>query len=496
MVFVTSHKSPDELPVVPIWIDGEPQPIDSEDLFPVVSSVQDKPIHYAVSASPASATKACDSAAAAFKSWRKTAPAHRRALLIKAADILEQRAQEIAKWQCAETSCPKEFAGFNVKMGPQYVREVAAATSELRGTVPQNNMAPNGEEMGGLTVVVREPVGVVLIIPPWNGAVILPSRAISMALAAGCTIVLKASELCPQTHGLLVECFEEAGIPKGVINIIQTKRDDAAAVTEAAISHKAVRKVDFIGSRAVGSKIGQVCAKYLKPILMELGGKGPALILEDADLPKAAMMCAMGAILDHGQICFSTERIIVHKNVYDKFIQILTGAFSKIPTAGDAVTKRSATHAYDVLVDAQEKGGKFLVGGPEYITETSLKPTLVTNISRDAQIFDDETFGPSASVYMAEDDDDAIAIANDSSYGLNAAVHSSSWEHAYDVGKQLEYGQVQINSLTTMDSPNQPIRGVKGSGWGQSNSIWGIHEFSIEKTLAFHSSVFNPLAGH
>lgn len=116
------------------------------------------------------------------------------------------------------------------------------------------------------------------------------------------------------------------------------------------------------------------------------------------------------------------------------------------------MTKQSATHAYDVLVDAQEKGGKFLVGGPEYITETSLKPTLVTNISRDAQIFDDETFGPSASVYMAEDDDDAIAIANDSSYGLNAAVHSSSWEHAYDVGKQLEYGQVQINSLTTMDS--------------------------------------------
>jgi acyl-CoA reductase-like NAD-dependent aldehyde dehydrogenase len=128
----------------------------------------------------------------------------------------------------------------------------------------------------------------------WNGAVLLPLRAMSMALAAGCTIVVKASELCPRTHSILAECFDEAGVPKGVINILQTKRENAAAVTEAIISHKAVRKVDFIGSAAVGSKIGQVCAKYLKPILMELGSKGPAVVLEDADLEKAAFWCAMG----------------------------------------------------------------------------------------------------------------------------------------------------------------------------------------------------------
>lgn len=123
---------------------------------------------------------------------------------------------------------------------------------------------------------------------------ILPLRAISMALAAGCAVVVKASELCPRTHNLLVECFEEAGVPTGVINIIQARREDAAAVTEAIVAHKAVRKVDFIGSAAVGSKIGQLCAKYLKPVLMELGGKGPAIVLEDADLEKAAFYCAMG----------------------------------------------------------------------------------------------------------------------------------------------------------------------------------------------------------
>ncbi|KAF2010489.1 aldehyde dehydrogenase [Aaosphaeria arxii CBS 175.79] len=493
MPFIQDAGAPDGLPVVPLYVNGSPHPVDKDRLFPIVNSVENKTIHYAVSADPDSATRACDAASEAFKSWRKTSPAHRRSLLLKAADVLDRRREEIMDWQVRETSCPKEFAAFNIMAGAMYAREIAAATSEIRGTVSQRLSKPDGEEIGGLTIVVREPVGVVLIIPPWNGAVILPVRAISMALAAGCAIVVKASELCPRLHSVLVECFEEAGIPKGVLNIIQAKREDAVQVVESIVSHKAIRKVDFIGSAAVGSKIGQVCAKYLKPILMELGGKGPAIILEDADLQKAAQLCAMGAVADHGQLCFSTERIIVHKSVYDRFVAILTAIFSKIPAAGDSVTRQSATHAYDVLVDAQEKGAKFLVGGPEYIRPTSLKPTLVTNVSRDARIWDEETFGPSASVYIAEDDDDAIAKANDSAYGLNAAVHSTSWEHAYNVSKQLEYGQVHINNMTPSDSPGAPIRGVKGSGWGQSNSIWGIHEFSIEKTLSFHPSEVNPL---
>jgi acyl-CoA reductase-like NAD-dependent aldehyde dehydrogenase len=138
--------------------------------------------------------------------------------------------------------------------------------------------------------------------------------------------------------------------------------------------------------------------------------------------------------------------------VYPDFVEMLKAAIEGIPSAGDAVTRQSAEHAYDLLLDAQEKGAKFLVGGPEYLSETSLKPTLITNVSQDARIRDEETFEPSASVYLAEDDDDAIMQANDSAYGLNCAVHSTSWEHAYNVAKQLEYGQVHINSMTTGDS--------------------------------------------
>ncbi|KAF2713207.1 aldehyde dehydrogenase [Pleomassaria siparia CBS 279.74] len=489
MVLIDYKEAPEGLQVVPLWISGSAQTITSPStLFPVTSSIKDTAIHHAVSCDPPTATLAVDAAATAFKTWRLTAPTHRRSLLLKAADILERRAEQIMAAQVAETSCPRPFAQFNVESGVTYIREIAAATSELRGTVPQRATGPDGKELGGLTVVVREPIGVVLVIPPWNGAVVLPVRAISMALAAGCTIVIKASELCPQTHHLIVSCFEEAGIPAGVLNIIQVRREDAAPVVEAIVSHKAIRKVDFIGSAAVGSKIGQVCAKYLKPILMELGGKGPALVLEDADLAKAASLCAIGATLDHGQLCFSTERIIVHKSVYDEFIPHLTAAMSQIPSAGNSVTKQSAVHAYEVLADAQEKGAKFLVGGLEHLSPTSLKPTLVANISPDARIRDEETFGPSASVYVVQSDEEAITLANDSAYGLNAAVHSKSWEHAYTVGSQLEYGQVHINAMTPTASPGGPMRGVKGSGWGQSNSIWGIHEFSVEKSLYFHPS--------
>lgn len=218
--------------------------------------------------------------------------------------------------------------------------------------------------------------------------------------------------------------------------------------------------------------------------------------------------------MHHGQLCFSTERIIVHKAIYDPFITILKSAMSRVPSAGNAVTQQSALHAHELLTEAAQMGAEFLYGGPEYLTATSLKPTLVTKVTKDMRIADEETFGPSASVYVAEDDADAIAIANDSKYGLNAAVHSKSWEHAYEVAKQLEYGQVHINNVTCTDSrklsafhcwcvfiadlilAGAPIRGVKGSGWGVSNSIFGIHEFSVEKTVYFHPGGQSSLFSH
>jgi len=189
------------------------------------------------------------------------------------------------------------------------------------------------------------------------------------------------------------------------------------------------------------------------------------------------------AILHHGQLCFSTERIIVQKSIADKFIPILKSAMGNIPTAGVAVDEASAKHAYDVLLDAQSHGATFLVGTPKYISKHSLQPALLTDVTPEARIWDEETFGPSATVYVVDTDEQAIERANDSAYGLNAAVHSTNWERAYNVSRQLEYGQVSVNNMTVADTSTQPIRGVKGSGWGQSNAIWGIREFMNEKSI-------------
>ena len=225
---------------------------------------------------------------------------------------------------------------------------------------------------------------------------------------------------------------------------------------------------------------------------MELGGKGPALVLDDADLPKAAMLCAMGATMHHGQLCFSTERILVHENVYEPFLDYLKKAFQDMQSAGTAVNVRAAQHAYDMLKDAQAKGAKFLVGGPEYVakekTKACLRPSLLTNTNPEMRIWDDETFGPSASVFTFEDDQDGIFKANDSKYGLSAAVHTANWERGLKVARALDYGQVQINNLTAYDQVSLPIGGVKGSGWGNANSSWGLEEFVVEKTVNFHAS--------
>ncbi|KAK5952189.1 hypothetical protein OHC33_006662 [Knufia fluminis] len=472
-----------ETKTVPLWINGRPSKTSSPITFPLISSASGDTIHHAISATEEDAIRACDASLEAFKSWRQTTYAHRRQILYKAVEVLRRRTNEIAAHQVAETSCSQQFAMFNVTGAIDYMEEIASATSEVRGQIAQRPSKPDGTETEGLSLIITEPVGPVLIIPPWNGAIVLPARGISMALAAGCTIVLKASEKCPMTHHCLVEAFEEAGVLPGVINSIQVRREDAAAVTETIIAHKAIRKVEFIGSQAVGRSIGSLCGKYLKPVLMELGGKGPAIVLDDADLRKAATLCAMGATLNHGQLCFSTERIIVQSSIASKFIPLLKTAMLHIPPPGNAVDAASAAHAHDILIDAQSNGATFLFGSPKYTGRNTLQPALLTDVTPTSRIYDEETFGPSATVYIVDTDEDAIERANDSAYGLNAAVHSGSWERAYNVARRLEYGQVNVNAMTVANNGTQPIRGVKGSGWGQAGSIWGIREFVVEKTI-------------
>lgn len=471
--------------VVPLWIEGQAVRFDPSHLIDVFSSRQGRIVHRAQGATEADARRAADSAWEAFLRWKSTKAELRRDMMFKVAEIYERRADDIAKWQVQETSCSEVFAHFNIKLAVGIIREFATNIS----TALVGDMPPIQDGFG---FVFKEPIGPVLLIPPWNSSIILATRGVAAALAAGCTVVMKASELCPRTHSMIVEIWEEAGLPKGCLNQVQATRQDAAAVTEALISHRAIRKVEFIGSAAVGRIIGQIAGKHLKPILMELGGKSPAIVLKDANLEKAAKDILFGAFVHQGQICFSTERIIVEESVSETFIQILkqegsASHFSADP--GFAVSKSISKHAHDLIQSARDNGASFIVGDNSFCgaSQASLKPTILTGIKETDGIRDEESFGPSATLYVVQNVKEAVSLANDSVYGLSATIHTQDMYQALQMAKDLEYGQIHINTPTVYDDFAIPVCGVKGSGWGNNNSRWGLNEYLYDKTVTLHS---------
>ena len=466
---------------IPLWIDN--QPIHTKTTIPVTQATSKEIAHYASSASSTEATQAAISSLSAFKSWRSTSHTTRRALLQRVATHYSTHADALVATQIAETSCTEVWARQNVSLSISYLNEIAAQISSVNGVIPPTEK-PNTQGF-----VFKEPVGPVLCIAPWNAALVLATRGIASAIAVGCTVVFKASELCPKTHGLITKAFSEADCPAGVLNQIQCGRENAAEVTETLIAHEAIRKIEFIGSAEVGKRIMGIAAKYLKPVLMELGGKCPAIVLEDAELEEAAKQCAMGAVLHHGQICFSTERIIVMEAVAEKFKGLLAEAMKRAEgPAGSAVSESIAKHAEDVIRDAQEKGGEVLVGGVDATSSSSgvvLKPTVIVDPSSSSRILDEETFGPSASLYVVSSDEEAIALANRSAYGLNATVWTRDMGRFMKMSRELEYGQVHANSISVYTSPTGSQGGVKGSGFGRQNGQWGLDEFVVEKFVTW-----------
>ncbi|KAJ5642872.1 aldehyde dehydrogenase [Penicillium longicatenatum] len=368
--------------VVPLVVNGEPLPINESKLYPVVSARTNKTVHYYQSASTSDCSAACDAAWQAFSRgndkngpWKRVGVEERRSLLENVASLIIEREETLVKAQMEETSSGALWARMNVQTTAKYVRELAACVSSIRGTIPPNDK-PNT-----MAFVYQDAVGPVLIIPPWNAALNLCTRALAAAIGAGCTTVLKASELCPYTHTLIAEI------------------------------------------------------SLMLPILLELGGKCPAIVLDDADLEKAAQKCAMGILIHHGQICFGTERIIVQRKVAEPFTNALIATvktFEGTPEfAGTAVSEQIARHA---LIEDRLN---------------SLVPAIVVvDVNMDAnevRIVDEETFGPSASLYIVNTDEEAIELANQSAFGLNATFHTQDLERGMRVGRELEYGQVHLN---------------------------------------------------
>ncbi|PKO65647.1 MAG: salicylaldehyde dehydrogenase, partial [Betaproteobacteria bacterium HGW-Betaproteobacteria-16] len=269
----------------------------------------------APAASPADAVMAVEAAAEAFKTWSETGPSERRALLLKAADALEAKTPAFIEAVSAETGATGMWGGFNVMLAAGMIREAASLTTQVAGEVIPSDVP------GSLAMGVRQPAGVVLGIAPWNAPIILGVRAICVPLACGNTVILKGSENCPRTHQLIIDAFQDAGFPPGVVNYITNAPADAGAVVEAMVAHPAVRRVNFTGSTKIGKIIAMTCAKYLKPVVLELGGKAPLVVLDDANIEDAVNGAAFGAFANSGQICMSTERIIVDQKIADEFVK-------------------------------------------------------------------------------------------------------------------------------------------------------------------------------
>ena len=434
----------------------------------------------APAASPADAVMAVEAAAEAFKTWSQTGPTERRMLLLKAADALEAKTPKFIEAVGAETGGTAMWAGFNCMLAAGMLREAAALTTQIAGEVIPSDVP------GSLAMGVRQPAGVVLGIAPWNAPIILATRAIATPLACGNTVILKGSENCPRTHQLIIEALQDAGFPPGVVNYITNAPADAGAVVEAMVAHPAVRRVNFTGSTKVGKIIAMTCAKYLKPVVLELGGKAPLVVLDDADLDDAVNGAAFGAFANSGQICMSTERIIVDQKVADAFVKKFADKAKNLPLGdprkpepvvlGSVIGMSTVEHCNALIDDALAKGAKLVCG--EKATTTLMPATILDHVTPAMKIYHEETFGPVKCIVRVNGVEEAVACANDNAYGLSAAVFGSDIARAMNVARRIDSGICHVNGPTVHDEAQMPFGGVKGSGIGRFGGKAGIAEFT------------------
>jgi acyl-CoA reductase-like NAD-dependent aldehyde dehydrogenase len=430
--------------------------------------------------------RAVAAAASAFTGWSATGPSRRRELLLHAADALIARTPEFVGRVGAETGGTPGWATFNVTLAAGMFREAASLTTQIKGEVILS------DKPGVFAMAVRKPAGVVVGIAPWNAPVILGVRAIATPLACGNTVVLKASEICPATHSLIVEVLESAGLPPGVVNLITNDPEDAPAIVERLVAHRDVRRVNFTGSTRVGRRIGELCGRHLKPALLELGGKAPLVVLDDADLDAAVNAVVFGAFMNQGQICMSTERAIVDDRVADAFVSRLAQRAADLTAGaeghalGSLVGAGAVDHVAALLADAEVRGAH-VVARPA-VDGVFVSAGVVDAVTPAMRIYAEESFGPLGAVVRVTGDAQAVVAANDTEYGLSASVFSRDISRALRVAQGIHSGICHINGPTVADEPQMPFGGVKASGYGRFGGAAGVAEFTDLQWLTISTS--------
>ncbi|MDJ1372622.1 aldehyde dehydrogenase family protein [Gulosibacter molinativorax] len=469
---------------------GRSQSESSESTFTVLSPVDGLPAASFLAFSVDDALATAARAAKAQTDWANLPFPERRRMLLNAADILEREHEDVARAFARETGATSDWAAMNVHEAAETLREAAGLTS-----TPTGQRLP-GQDGSTNILSEREPAGVVLAIVPWNAPLVLAARSIAIALALGNAVLLRPSELAPQTAGaVIVDALHRAGVPADVVSCISTRPGDGRSVISALLDNSAVNRVVFIGSTPVGQKIAERAANRMIPGVFELGGKNATVIREDADLDEWIPKLALACFANSGQVCMCTERIIVHHSLRDELVRKLSdfanemtvGDPAKVDTDLGPVIDDAAAERFDgYMVDAVEHGAQVTAGGLR--DGRYVRPTVLTDVPTAAKVRFQETFLPLVHVTEFETDAEAIALANEGQFGLIASVVSKDEAAAVSLARQIRAGAVHVNGPSVGDEPHVPFGGLGLSGAGRLGGEESVRFFTTQRTYYIHNS--------
>ncbi|GAB2734600.1 NAD-dependent succinate-semialdehyde dehydrogenase [Arthrobacter bambusae] len=477
---VTADRESELLASVPtgLLINGQWLPAASGKTFDVEDPATGKVLMSIADAGAEDGAAALDAAAAAQASWARTAPRERGEILRRAFELVTARAEDFALLMTLEMGKPLAEARGEVAYGAEFLRWFSEEAVRVSG---RYSAAPDGKNR---ILVQKKPVGPCLLITPWNFPLAMATRKIAPAVAAGCTMVLKPANLTPLTSLLFAQVMQEAGLPAGVLNVIQTST--AGAVTGPLIKDDRLRKISFTGSTAVGQALMREAADKVLRSSMELGGNAPFVVFEDADLDKAVEGAVAAKMRNMGEACTAANRFIVHDSIADAFADKFAAKISALNTArgtepdstvGPLIDGKARNGVHALVSDAVANGAVAVTGGapvdgPGYFYQ----PTVLKNVSADARILKEEIFGPVAPIITFKSEDEAINLANNTEYGLVAYVYTRDLNRGLRVSERIETGMLGLNA-GVISNAAAPFGGVKQSGLGREGGFEGIEEY-------------------
>lgn len=474
------------VPFTPLLINGERRPASTGGTFEVRNPHTGALASTAASASSDDCRAAIEAAQRAFPAWEDTPTNTRRQILVRAIATLESEEwqKKAAASLRAEVAMPESQVIFNLRSAPNSLSGFTCVVNELKGeTLP--SVIP-----GGQVFVQRRALGVVYAVVPWNAPLPLMAMSVALPLICGNTVVVRPSEICPHASSLVLDALHDAGLPPGVVNLLPMSVQNTPSLTSEIIAHPAVRKIAFTGSDRVGRILAGEAAKHLKSCVFELGGKAPAVVLADADIEQASRAIVYGALLFSGQICMSTERVIVQRPVFEPLVAAIKRHIDTL-TVGDPeqshlsslFTGGSADNVLAMLKEAKEAGAEVLLGDMKKSGPALLKPHVVTGVKTDTRLWQRETFGPVLVVAPVDTVDEAVELANETDYSLAASLWTNDLYNAMNVSRRIRSGTVCINGSTIHVEGTIGISGLGGSsGYGRFN----VENFTEKRVITLH----------